>query len=97
MSGEASLSATVSVTGRLTIATSGLWLKKALAQKTAAHTTLTVDLAGVTEVDSSALAFVTSLGRLMAAQNCKVDWLNVPAVMHGVAAIYGADAVFSCA
>ena len=95
MSVSASLPVVVSVSGRLTIATSGLWLKKILAQKTAGLSVLGVDLADVTDVDSSALAFVTSVGRLMAEHNCKVEWLNVPDIMHGVAAIYGAETVFS--
>jgi ABC-type transporter Mla MlaB component len=99
MSGAAPSSGAVVITGRLTMATSGGWLKKIVAKKspdqnTDVQKTLLVDLSGVTEVDSSALAFVTSVHRLMALQNCRVEWLNVPAVIHGVASIYGADDLF---
>jgi ABC-type transporter Mla MlaB component len=100
MSTLAPVSGAVTVTGRLTLATSGDWLKKVLAQNVLAQKgpsqkILSVDLAGVTEIDSSALAFVTSVHRLLSEQNCQVEWLNIPASIHGVATIYGADNLFA--
>jgi ABC-type transporter Mla MlaB component len=95
MSKQAPLSGAVTVTGRLTMATSGGWLKKVLAQKGPSQKILSVDLAGVTEIDSSALAFVTSVHRLLTQQKCQVEWLNIPASIHGVATIYGADDLFA--
>ena len=94
MTEAVSLSAPVLVTGSLTMATSGTWLKEILADKTGDQNVVRVDLSGVTEVDSSALAFVTSVRRLMSEKGRKVEWMNVPVIVHDVANIYDADTIF---
>ena len=84
----------VQVSGGLTMATSGAWLKMILSDRSISSHGLCVDLAGVTDVDSSALAFVSSVERLLSEKGCKVQWLNVPAHVLGVAHIYGAETIF---
>lgn len=94
MSGHSPLEYCVRVNGGLTMATSGAWLKKIMADQSPSSRGLCVDLAGVTEFDSSALALVSSVERLMSEKGCKVQWINVPASILGVAHIYGADTIF---
>jgi ABC-type transporter Mla MlaB component len=84
----------VRVTGGLTMATSGAWLKTILAHPSQSVQSVRVDLAGVADVDSSALAFVSSVERLLSQQGRKVQWLNVPVSVLGVANIYGAEKIF---
>jgi ABC-type transporter Mla MlaB component len=84
----------VRVTGGLTMATSGSWLKTILADRSISSDGVRIDLAGVTDVDSSALAFVSAVERLLCQRGCVVQWLNVPASVLGVAHIYGAEAIF---
>ena len=76
------------------MATSGAWLKTILAHPSQSVQSVRVDLAGVTDVDSSALAFVSSVERLLSQQGRKVQWLNVPVSVLGVAYIYGAEKIF---
>ena len=94
MSDAPSSTSLVHVTGRLTMTTSGRWLKTILADKTTFQDVVCVDLSGVTDVDSSALAFVASVRRLMSEKGRKVEWLNVPSSVHNVANIYDAEAIF---
>ena len=94
MKGHSPLSHHVQVNGGLTMATSGAWLKKILSDPAPVSHGLCVDLAGVTDVDSSALAFISSVERLLSEKGCKVQWLNVPASVVGVANIYGAETIF---
>ena len=94
MNGHSNSARHVRINGGLTMSTSGPWLKKILSDPQSVSYGLCVDLAGVTDVDSSALAFVSSVERLLSEKGCKVQWLNVPASVLGVASIYGAEAIF---
>ncbi len=85
---------TVSVSGQLTLATSGGWFQKIVAQGTAHGQVLRIDLSGVTEVDSSALAFITSVHRVMAQKGCQIEWQQIPDTLRNVAHIYDADKIF---
>ena len=76
------------------MATSGTWFHKIVSQKTVLPDRISIDLSGVTDVDSSALAFVASLRRVLSEAGHEVEWVNVPANVHDVAAIYEAETIF---
>jgi ABC-type transporter Mla MlaB component len=79
------------VRGSLTMATSGHWFKTILTSQFASGREIYIDLSDVNEVDSSALAFLTSVKRLMSAKGFEIKWTNVPNLLHNVASIYEAE------
>ena len=52
-----------------------------------------VDLAGVTEVDSSALSLLLEWRRLAAAQKRTIEYTNLPANLRTLADLYGVSAL----
>ena len=50
---------------------------------------VTVDLAGVTEVDSAALSLLLEWRRRAAAANRAIDYVNLPANLRSLAELYG--------
>lgn len=77
----------VTVSGRVTVTEAESLLeagrKEILGPKTA------IDLGGITEADSSALAVLFGWAREAAARNVQLEYLNAPANLLSLAEVYG--------
>ncbi len=74
------------VSGPLTLATAAELGKAAEAQMSG---DLVVDLAAVTDVDSSALSLLFEWQRAAQRRQCKVSFCNLPASLASLAELYG--------
>jgi len=77
----------VAIIGRMTVAEAESLLEEGRPQIQSPLTI--IDLAGVTEADSSALAVLFGWAREAAGRNVRIEYLNAPANLLSLAEVYG--------